>query len=318
MIRQPAPKPDVMARRDSIVAGLRALLPESGLIAEPLRLKPYETDGLSAYRQVPARGRAAGDHRTGRRRPALLPPERRAGHPARRRHVAVRRRAADGGRGRRRHDADEPDPRHQLPRPLRRGAGRRHQYRHHQRGLRRRLLLCARPIQPARLHDRRQRQHELRRRPLPEIRGHRQQSAGPEDRHHRRRNHRHRRRSPRRRRLRLARPADRQRGHARHRHRGHRAHPARPRRRAGHARGLQLQRDRRRLRRRHHLLRHHPGGAGVHGPPGDPRLRGVRPCRLPARRRSHADHRGRGQRRGTGPAAWPACRRSATSSTRSA
>jgi glycolate oxidase len=53
MIRQPAPKPDVMARRDSIVAGLRALLPESGLIAEPLRLKPYETDGLSAYRQVP-------------------------------------------------------------------------------------------------------------------------------------------------------------------------------------------------------------------------------------------------------------------------
>ncbi len=53
MIRQPLAKPDVMARRDSIVAGLRALLPESGLIAEPLRLKPYETDGLSAYRQVP-------------------------------------------------------------------------------------------------------------------------------------------------------------------------------------------------------------------------------------------------------------------------
>src|SRR3954464_2738208 len=53
MILQPAPKPDVMRRRDSIVAGLRALLPESGLISEPLRLKPYETDGLSAYRQVP-------------------------------------------------------------------------------------------------------------------------------------------------------------------------------------------------------------------------------------------------------------------------
>ena len=42
MIRQPDPKPDVMARRDSIVAGLRALLPESGLIAEALRLKPYD------------------------------------------------------------------------------------------------------------------------------------------------------------------------------------------------------------------------------------------------------------------------------------
>ncbi|PPQ26677.1 FAD-linked oxidase C-terminal domain-containing protein [Rhodopila globiformis] len=53
MIRQPPPKPDVMARRDSIVAGLRALLPESGVIAEPIRLKPYETDGLSAYRQPP-------------------------------------------------------------------------------------------------------------------------------------------------------------------------------------------------------------------------------------------------------------------------
>jgi glycolate oxidase len=53
MIRQPEPKPEVMARRDSIVAGLHAFLPDSGVIAEPLRLKPYETDGLSAYRQVP-------------------------------------------------------------------------------------------------------------------------------------------------------------------------------------------------------------------------------------------------------------------------
>ncbi|MDB5401035.1 MAG: FAD-binding oxidoreductase, partial [Rhodopila sp.] len=53
MIRQPDPKPDVMARRDTIVAGLRALLRGSGLIAEPRLLKPYETDGLSAYRQPP-------------------------------------------------------------------------------------------------------------------------------------------------------------------------------------------------------------------------------------------------------------------------
>src|SRR4051812_30028606 len=54
MIRQPDPKLDVLARRDTIVAGLRALLPaEDAVIAEPLRLKPYETDGLSAYRQVP-------------------------------------------------------------------------------------------------------------------------------------------------------------------------------------------------------------------------------------------------------------------------
>ena len=53
MLRQPDPKPDVMARREEILAGLRALLPESAVIGEPLLLKPYETDGLSAYRQPP-------------------------------------------------------------------------------------------------------------------------------------------------------------------------------------------------------------------------------------------------------------------------
>ena len=53
MIQQPPPKPGVLARRNEIVAGLRAILPASGVIAEPLRLKPYETDGLPAYRQVP-------------------------------------------------------------------------------------------------------------------------------------------------------------------------------------------------------------------------------------------------------------------------
>ncbi len=53
MLALPEPKPDVLARRDEIVARLRALLPESGVIAEALLLRPYETDGLSAYRQVP-------------------------------------------------------------------------------------------------------------------------------------------------------------------------------------------------------------------------------------------------------------------------
>ena len=53
MLALPEPKADVLARRDEIVAGLRAILPDSGVICEPLRLKPYETDGLPAYRQVP-------------------------------------------------------------------------------------------------------------------------------------------------------------------------------------------------------------------------------------------------------------------------
>lgn len=53
MISQPEPKAEVLAHRDEIIAGLRALLPADGVIAEALRLKPYETDGLAAYRQVP-------------------------------------------------------------------------------------------------------------------------------------------------------------------------------------------------------------------------------------------------------------------------
>ena len=53
MIAQYEPKPDVMARREQILEGLRRILPATGVIGETLRLKPYETDGLSAYRQPP-------------------------------------------------------------------------------------------------------------------------------------------------------------------------------------------------------------------------------------------------------------------------
>ena len=54
MIRLPDPKQDVLARRDAVIAGLRAALAdEEGVIADLIRLKPYETDGLSAYRQMP-------------------------------------------------------------------------------------------------------------------------------------------------------------------------------------------------------------------------------------------------------------------------
>ncbi len=53
MLAMPEPKADVLARRDEIVAGLRAILPESGVVSEAIRLKPYEADGLPAYRQMP-------------------------------------------------------------------------------------------------------------------------------------------------------------------------------------------------------------------------------------------------------------------------
>ncbi|MBR0669082.1 FAD-binding protein [Roseomonas hellenica] len=53
MIRLPDPKPGILAKRDAIIAALRALVPGDGVIGEAIRLKPYETDGLSAYRQPP-------------------------------------------------------------------------------------------------------------------------------------------------------------------------------------------------------------------------------------------------------------------------
>ena len=53
MIALPPPKADVLARRAEIVEALSAICPGEGTISEPIRLKPYETDGLSAYRQPP-------------------------------------------------------------------------------------------------------------------------------------------------------------------------------------------------------------------------------------------------------------------------
>lgn len=53
MLRQPEPKADVLDRREAIVAALRAILPDDAVIADPIGLKPYETDGLPAYRQAP-------------------------------------------------------------------------------------------------------------------------------------------------------------------------------------------------------------------------------------------------------------------------
>ena len=52
-IEIPKPDPRILARRDAIVAGLAALLPPTSLITEEDERRAYETDALTAYRQMP-------------------------------------------------------------------------------------------------------------------------------------------------------------------------------------------------------------------------------------------------------------------------
>ena len=52
-VTMPAPDQSVLARRDRIVAGLRAIVPGEGVIAAEREMRPYESDGLTAYRQLP-------------------------------------------------------------------------------------------------------------------------------------------------------------------------------------------------------------------------------------------------------------------------
>ena len=52
-LKMPAPEQSVLARRAEIVAALRAIVPGEGVIANEREMKPYESDGLTAYRQVP-------------------------------------------------------------------------------------------------------------------------------------------------------------------------------------------------------------------------------------------------------------------------
>jgi glycolate oxidase len=44
---------DVLARREAIVAALREIVPGEGVIAGEREMRPYESDGLTAYRQLP-------------------------------------------------------------------------------------------------------------------------------------------------------------------------------------------------------------------------------------------------------------------------
>jgi glycolate dehydrogenase FAD-linked subunit len=52
-LKMPVAEGAVLDRRDAIVAALRAIVPGEGVIANEREMKPYESDGLTAYRQVP-------------------------------------------------------------------------------------------------------------------------------------------------------------------------------------------------------------------------------------------------------------------------
>src|ERR1700737_1392702 len=52
-IMMPASDQGVLARRDAIVAALRAIVPGEGVIESAAEMLPYESDGLMAYRQPP-------------------------------------------------------------------------------------------------------------------------------------------------------------------------------------------------------------------------------------------------------------------------
>ncbi|HET9629181.1 MAG TPA: FAD-linked oxidase C-terminal domain-containing protein [Novosphingobium sp.] len=52
-ITMPLPDAATLAKRDRIVAAMRAIVPGEGVIDDPDGLRPWESDGLTAYRQPP-------------------------------------------------------------------------------------------------------------------------------------------------------------------------------------------------------------------------------------------------------------------------
>src|SRR5207248_2501901 len=52
-VKMPAPEAQVLSRRTEIVRALRRIVPGEGVIATEHEMRPYESDGLTAYRQLP-------------------------------------------------------------------------------------------------------------------------------------------------------------------------------------------------------------------------------------------------------------------------
>ncbi|MDF1791300.1 MAG: FAD-linked oxidase C-terminal domain-containing protein [Thalassobaculaceae bacterium] len=52
-MQMPEPDQEVLGRRSEIVDALRAIVPGEGVIADEREMRPYESDGLTAYRTLP-------------------------------------------------------------------------------------------------------------------------------------------------------------------------------------------------------------------------------------------------------------------------
>src|SRR5512143_2149044 len=52
-VRMPELDAEILGRRDRIVVALRSIVPGEGVIAGEREMRPFETDGLTAYRQLP-------------------------------------------------------------------------------------------------------------------------------------------------------------------------------------------------------------------------------------------------------------------------
>src|SRR5205085_2660232 len=52
-LKMPEPDAAVLARRAEIVRDLSVIVPGEGVISNEREMRPYESDGLTAYRQLP-------------------------------------------------------------------------------------------------------------------------------------------------------------------------------------------------------------------------------------------------------------------------
>src|SRR3954471_4678181 len=52
-VAMPEPDRAVLGRREAIVAALSGIVPGEGVIAAEREMRPYESDGLTAYRALP-------------------------------------------------------------------------------------------------------------------------------------------------------------------------------------------------------------------------------------------------------------------------